>query len=467
MFFNIRPDSFLPGLRVEPPKEPEVPGLHVKPDASIDNSVSNPAGLQTSAWQSYNPLAIAWRMLPPEARASYASVPSAIAKGIEELSTGAAIRDAVNAYADMNRAAWSGRGWDAARSGAEMLTAALGVIPMNRAIAQTGKKIIAHQTAEAIPGRGTGHLENVIEASPAAREAFTARVSDALTDPNGIDALNKAAGLHALPTQPTTGAFRATPTSPVEINPGFAMGAKVPLVGKGGALAIDPASEQALRTTATMRGAMTAQLGNPYNAQMVLPAGNNLVVPLDSKVSPERMTDFVTQYGMNRVIPADTGTGVNVLNSGDRLARSEAQDVASRLSGNPDNYIRSREVSDPTMNYVDLSTEWLKPPGSRGVTGRMLDEIERLNSVSPRGLGGMDNAELREAAGKLHAIYDSHARMGETVRPDLMNLLRIMSQDGIDGLKAAMRDNKQLLPGLGLATLVPMLADDGKPADVY
>ena len=467
MFFTVRPDASVPGFRVEAPKKPEVPGFRMNPDGSIDKSVSSRAGPQTRTQQSYNPLAIAWRMLPPEARASYASIPSAIAKGIEELSTGAAIRDAVDAYADMNRAAWSGRGWDAARSGLEMLTAAAGVIPLNRAIARTGKKVIAHQTAEAIPGRGTGHLENLIEAPPATREAFTTRVSDALSDPNGIDVLNKAAGLHASPTQPTTGAFRATPTSPVEINPGFAMSAKVPLVDKSGALAIDPASEQALRTTATVRGAMTAQLGNPYTAQMPLPAGKNLVVPLDSKVSPERMLDFVTQYGMNRVIPADTGTGVNVLNSGDRLARSEAQDIASRLSGNRDSYIRSREVSDPTMNYVDLSTEWLKPPGSRDVTRRMLNEIERLNSVRPGGLAGMDNAELREAAGKLHAIYDSHAQMGQTVRPDLMNLLRIMSQDGIDGLKAAMRDNKQLLPGLGLATLVPVLADDGKPADVY
>ncbi len=396
MFFNIRPDSFLPGFRVQPPKEPEVPGFRMNPDGSIDNSVASRASPPTRTLQSYNPLEFAWRMLPPEARKSYASIPNAIAEGINELSTGAAIRDAVNAYTDMNRAAWSGRGWDAARSGLGMLTAAAGVIPMNRAITQAGKKVIAHQTAEAIPGRGTGHLENLIEAPPAVREDFTNRVSGALNDPNGVDVLNKAAGLHALPTQPTTGAFRATPTSPVEINPGFAMGAKVPLVGKGGALAIDPASEQALRTTATMRGAMTAQLGNPYNAQMLLSTGNNLVVPLDSKVSPERMLDFVNRYGTDRLIPADTGSAVSVLNSGKRLTTDEASDIAYRLSGDSGAIARrSREASDPTMNYVDLSTEWLKPPGSRDVTRRMLDEIERLNSVTPGGLGTMDNAELR------------------------------------------------------------------------
>jgi hypothetical protein len=46
-------------------------------------------------------------MLPPEAWASYSTIPSAIAEGINELSTGAAIRDAVNAYTDMTRAAWA------------------------------------------------------------------------------------------------------------------------------------------------------------------------------------------------------------------------------------------------------------------------------------------------------------------------------------------------------------------------
>ena len=93
-------NSFLPGFRVQPPKEPEVPGFRMNPDGSIDNSVSSRASPQTRTPQNYNPLAIAWRMLPPEARASYASIPSAIAEGINELSTGAAIRDAVNAYTD-------------------------------------------------------------------------------------------------------------------------------------------------------------------------------------------------------------------------------------------------------------------------------------------------------------------------------------------------------------------------------
>lgn len=134
MFFNVRSESILPGFRVEPPKKPGVPGFRMNTDGSIDKSVSSRASAPPATWQNYNPLAIAWRMLPSEARASYGSIPSAIAKGVEELSTGAAIRDAVNAYADMNRAIWSGRGWDAAKSGLGMLTAAAGVVPMNRAI---------------------------------------------------------------------------------------------------------------------------------------------------------------------------------------------------------------------------------------------------------------------------------------------------------------------------------------------
>ena len=76
-----------------------------------------------------NPLALAWRMLPPEARKAYSSLPSAIG----ELSPGAAIRDTVQASGETANAAMQGRGWDAAGGAANMLAAAAGVVPGGRA----------------------------------------------------------------------------------------------------------------------------------------------------------------------------------------------------------------------------------------------------------------------------------------------------------------------------------------------
>lgn len=84
-----------------------------------------------------NPLALAWRMLPPEARKSYASLPTAIA----ELSPGAAIRDTVQASGETANAAMQGRGWDAAGGVANMLAAAAGVVPGGRILTKGAKEL--------------------------------------------------------------------------------------------------------------------------------------------------------------------------------------------------------------------------------------------------------------------------------------------------------------------------------------
>jgi len=84
-----------------------------------------------------NPLALAWRMLPPEARKSYASLPNAVA----ELTPGAAIRDTVQASGDTANAVAQGRGWDAASGVANMLTAAAGVLPGGRLITKGAREL--------------------------------------------------------------------------------------------------------------------------------------------------------------------------------------------------------------------------------------------------------------------------------------------------------------------------------------
>ena len=93
--------------------------------------------LDTVAETETNPLVLAWRMLPPEARKAYASVPSAIA----ELSPGAAVRDTVQASGETANAVAQGRGWDAAGGVANMLSAAAGVIPGGRLITKGTKEL--------------------------------------------------------------------------------------------------------------------------------------------------------------------------------------------------------------------------------------------------------------------------------------------------------------------------------------
>src|SRR5262245_39026577 len=69
-------------------------------------------------------LEMAWLSLPPEVRKQWTS----LAQFSSDMSTGASIRDAVDEYKEMNRAAWQGEGWKAAGHGAGLLTAMAGTV---------------------------------------------------------------------------------------------------------------------------------------------------------------------------------------------------------------------------------------------------------------------------------------------------------------------------------------------------
>lgn len=93
--------------------------------------------LDTVAQTETNPLALAWRALPPNVRATYASLPAAIG----ELSPGAAVRDTVQASGETANAVMQGRGWDAAGGVANMLAAAAGVVPGGKLLVKGAKEV--------------------------------------------------------------------------------------------------------------------------------------------------------------------------------------------------------------------------------------------------------------------------------------------------------------------------------------
>ncbi len=88
----------------------------------------NPLGFET------NPFALAWRALPENVRKTYSSLPAAMA----EMSPGAAIRDTLDASGRMMKSAMGGDVWGSLGSGANMLTAAAGVVPGSRAVGKAG-----------------------------------------------------------------------------------------------------------------------------------------------------------------------------------------------------------------------------------------------------------------------------------------------------------------------------------------
>lgn len=90
------------------------------PLSALARALSNP---------SPPPVNALWGSLPPQARQSYSSLANALA----ELSPGATVRDSVDAYKSTVNNAMAGNTWGALGSGANLLTAMAGVVPVGKA----------------------------------------------------------------------------------------------------------------------------------------------------------------------------------------------------------------------------------------------------------------------------------------------------------------------------------------------
>jgi HAMP domain-containing protein len=135
----------------------------------------------------------------------------------------------------------------------------------------------------------------------------------------------------------------------------------------------------------------------------------------------------------------------------------------SRAFGNQDGaFQRTRELTNPDLNYKDLGSAWDAGVGSRQVPGEMLDEIGKLK---PADIRRMDSPNLRRAAGDVLSHYESRGRGGAELRPDLMNMLSILRDNGIEGLRKAYGDPRQLLPALAAVGLAPVLLEGARSSE--
>lgn len=305
----------------------------------------------------------------------------------------------------------------------------------------------AYATPEYIPGAGIGHLEDLVSAPLGTRQHFSSRMAGAFKDLQGKDVLQGALGLPTIQTRSMTGAFRpsgevpyaggylggasTTGRMPTEIQPGFALGAEVPITS---GLDIPKRTQQKLTAAEAVRGAMTAQHGSPWNMQIPSETGTSGFIPLPSKADPERMGLSATLQGPETAL-ADTGSGTALLNWGDRLPKEEQLTIAQRLGGAE--MIPTKNISD----YVDYSQEWMNPPGSGAVTRKMLGYVEQLPQGSQQAL----SEAVQQPAGEVLRIYEAAAKSKDRqVRSDLMNLLRIMRDRGIPGAAAALAAGEAL-----------------------
>ena len=308
------------------------------------------------------------------------------------------------------------------------------------------------QTAEGVPGVGTGHLPSLPTASQTSKANVTARTRAAFNDLQGRDIINNSLGLKTVKTRPTQGAYRAGPDSPIEFNPGYAAPVEVPLT-KGGK--IPKRDERRIAAAAVTRAALTGQHAVPYSGMVPDKKGVDLLVPRDKKLAQPDVENYVGKYGLEDAAIVDYGQGAGLLNwTGKPYTRESAEDIGGLLGGSatPES---ARNVANPDMRYIDLQREWDRGyyrtgSGSGKVTRRMMAELDKLGAGDFNRLSN----DIKMPAADLYKLYAAQAKKGEPVRQDLMNLLKIVADKGLVGLKKAV-GAKAFLPSLAAIGLAP------------
>ena len=326
------------------------------------------------------------------------------------------------------------------------------------------EKTFAHVTTSGIPGRGTGVAEDLIDAPAGSRANFSSRVSNVFQDPTGMDILHKNLGLNPVSTVPSTEVWRPSMEGPVggmgtslahateyrpplEVGRGYTASVEAPVtLNKRGQKIVDPEVERALEVASTLRGAMTAQHGTPHHALIGDPQAAGTAFTFPKKVDAGDQQARFGMLGALNTEPlaiADTGRTLSAFPWGKMEPFTDAdrtwmKNLAGATEAIPVTNIAGKK------SYVDLSSEFAQPEGSRAVTQRVTSS---LNKLTPEELGRFDNVELRRAAGDLHDMYASQNAKGNRVRPDFLNMLSIMRDKGLKGLQAAYR-KKEFLPVL-------------------
>jgi hypothetical protein len=329
------------------------------------------------------------------------------------------------------------------------------------------------------------------------RANYSSAVENLFQDAQGLDILHRSVGLKPIETRPMVGAFRPETTidpsmehapmipAPIENQPGYAKGAEVPVIRRKAAVTetnpegydIPEDIKTKVNATEAVRGAMTAQLGSPWNIQVPDEKGISIHFPAEGKSNPTAMKKaFELTEGKGAIV--DIGAGRNFLNFGKQALTKQEINQLHQLVG--ETKLEPGEVAPPPINttnisdYVNYANEWARQPGSGAVTRKMFQYLDALGDSSPGALRKLDS-EVQTIAGRLYNLYKLKAanlagyKMPEgpltaasggagggggqpPIRLDLMNMLDVLSKKGLTGLRQELNSGG-FLPAIALLIL--------------
>jgi hypothetical protein len=308
--------------------------------------------------------------------------------------------------------------------------------------------IMGYQPVEAIGGNGVGDFQELLEATPGSRDAFSSSALATFKDEQGHDIINRRLGLKTIATQPVQGAFQPLPgpdgiAKPLETNVAGATGFELP-IGKSGQVA--DRTQNILDYSAARRGMFLGQYGVPNIAEVPIEGGPNLAIKRDGKLDAPTLRAHLEEYPNTAAI--DTGRGAYVLNFDEKtpFTTSDEEKIATTFSGNPDNYERTKSGMTKGRGYVDFEAKPESPIAPRSDLpmfaaenaghGLVSSELVRRFNAMPakeQKIADTDPAVLQQAKDIL-AFRQGKIANGGNGRLDINNSIELLSRPGGHGM---------------------------------
>jgi hypothetical protein len=311
-------------------------------------------------------------------------------------------------------------------------------------------------TFETTPYGASGHLTGWEGMTDKAQRTNASNLASPLRDFADLDMLHQSLGLKQIPTKGATGSW-VPQGGAAEVNPAFAAGVQVPVTKAG---ELRGADQRRLEAAEAARAYMTAQGGGAFSG--IVPGGEGgFFVPREGKINPAQMKELVNDPRMAGTVAADTGTGLNVFNPQAGAVPQEAQlALRQRLATQgvtkadeaPYTKLPTLAPGAPVGGYIDLEQAWQAPPGTGAVARELFSRVDQLPGNQQRAL----SKAMQQPAGDLFDVYRGlNENKGLPVREDLMNALKILREQGLEGLREAM------MRGDFIADMSPLLGPGG------
>lgn len=314
------------------------------------------------------------------------------------------------------------------------------------------KQATAYGTYEQVPGRGVGHLEELIDAPFEQRRLFTIDPRSSW-NVDGQDALYAAMGYDTMPSQGMIGAF--TPQAGgLEINPGMAAPFQLPATEADRARALDRMSRaESVRAYIDAQNAGAGHLVTPLAAT---PASERTSLIIDMPSSPSRgemtgLDDLAKTYGF---FPVDTGAGMSFINNpfspqGEaRTATSAGQaakDIARQGTMLSQGAITPARLDSVFEEYEPLWRE----PGTGAATRKFLNDVLADEEIA----AALEPTLMQKAEANFLRDMESQRTTGYAVREDIQRARQILASSGLKGLKQAL-ESGAVLPAAAAAILL-------------